>query len=233
MLGPADFFDVSQPRIAALFQDLEFAWDLMRSLPKLVAELTQGRQLIKGTVMPGAMVGEAPVFIDESAVLEPGSYVKGPAYIGPSVVLRHGAYVREDCILLDGSLVGHASEIKSSVFLPGARAPHFAYVGDSILGQKVNLGAGTKLSNLPVATPRGEQPTIKVTVEGRTVNTGLRKLGAILGDGVQIGCNAVLNPGALVGPRALVYPNATVGKGYHAADTIIKVRQSQETAVRD
>jgi NDP-sugar pyrophosphorylase family protein len=233
MLAAADFFDLGQPRVSALFQDVELAWDLLRVLPKLVAELTHGRQIIKGTVMSGAAVGDAPIFVDESAVLEPGCFIKGPAYIGPSVVVRHGAYVREDCILLDGSVVGHASEVKSSVFLPGARAPHFAYVGDSILGHQVNLGAGTKLSNLPVAPPRGSQPTIKISVDGRMVDTGLRKLGAILGDGVQIGCNAVLNPGALIGPRTLVYPNATVGKGYHAPDAIIKVRQNQETTQRD
>ena len=233
MLGPADFFDLSTARVGALFRDVEFAWDLVRQLPQLVFDLTNGRQIIKGTVMPGAIVGDAPVYIDETAVLEPGCFVKGPAYIGPSVVLRQGAYLREDCILLHGSLLGHASEAKTSLFLPGAKAPHFAYVGDSILGRDVNLGAGTKLSNLPITSPGGDRPTIKVPADGRIVDTGLRKLGAILGDGVQTGCNSVLNPGVLVGPRSMIYANATVNKGYYRPGTIIKVRQTQELADRN
>lgn len=232
MLGPAEFFDLSEPRIQALFRNVIFAWDLLRHLPELVAELTNGRQIVKGTVMPGAVLGDAPVYIDETAVLEPGCYVKGPAYIGPGVVLRHGAYLREDCILLDGSLLGHASEAKGSLFLPGAKAPHFAYVGDSILGHEVNLGAGTKLSNLPITSPGTDRPTVTIPVDGQIVDTGLRKLGAIIGDGVQIGCNSVLNPGALIGPRTLIYANATVNKGYHHADTVIKVRQTQNAAPR-
>jgi NDP-sugar pyrophosphorylase family protein len=232
MLGPTDFFDLTEPRIAAMFGDAEYAWEVLRNLPEIINELTGGRQIIKGTVMPGAFVGDAPVFIDESAVLEPGCFVKGPAYIGASVVLRHGSYVREDCILLDGSVLGHASEAKSSLFLPGAKAPHFAYVGDSVLGHDVNLGAGTKLSNLPVTPAHQGEPTIKVTADGMVIDTGLRKLGAIIGDGVQTGCNAVLNPGALIGPRTLIYPNATIAKGYHPSDTVIKVRQNQVLARR-
>jgi NDP-sugar pyrophosphorylase family protein len=144
--------------------------------------------------------------------------------------VRHGAYVRENVALLPGSGLGHASEAKNSLFLPGAHAPHFNYVGDSILGRHVNLGAGTKLSNLGILSEKdrlsGRRPTIKLFIEGEMYDTGLAKLGAIMGDGAQTGCNSVLNPGCLIGPRTLVYANLSLRKGYHPADSIIKLRQN-------
>jgi UDP-N-acetylglucosamine diphosphorylase / glucose-1-phosphate thymidylyltransferase / UDP-N-acetylgalactosamine diphosphorylase / glucosamine-1-phosphate N-acetyltransferase / galactosamine-1-phosphate N-acetyltransferase len=131
-----------------------------------------------------------------------------------------------------GSVLGHASEAKNSLFLPGAHAPHFNYVGDSILGHQVNLGAGTKLSNLTVLSEKdpetGKRPTITLSWQGEQLDTGLAKLGAILGDGVQTGCNAVLNPGSLVGPRSLIYANLSLRKGIYPADTIIKLRQETQ-----
>ena len=107
--------------------------------------------------MAGAWVSDRPIFIGEGARIEPGAYVHGPAYIGAGAVVRHGAFVRENVIMLPGSVLGHASEAKNSLFLPNAYAPHFNYVGDSILGQRVNLGAGTKLSNLGVLSEKDRE----------------------------------------------------------------------------
>jgi bifunctional UDP-N-acetylglucosamine pyrophosphorylase/glucosamine-1-phosphate N-acetyltransferase len=181
-------------------------------------------------------VSERHVYVAEGARIEPGAYVLGPAYIGPGAVVRHGAFVRENVIMLAGSVLGHAGEAKNSLFLPGAHAPHFNYVGDSILGRGVNLGAGTKLSNLTVLSEKdpetGKRPTIVLSWNGQTVDTGLAKLGAILGDGAQTGCNAVLNPGALVGPRSLIYANLSLRRGIYPADTIIKLRQTIEEVRR-
>jgi NDP-sugar pyrophosphorylase family protein len=118
--------------------------------------------------------------------------------------------------------------VKSSVLLDGAKAPHLAYVGDSILGRDVNLGAGTKLSNLAMKAPAaamGGKATVSVTIEGRSYDTGRAKLGAILGDHVETGCNAVTNPGCLIGPRTAVYPNASLRPGYYPPDSIVKLRQ--------
>ena len=131
--------------------------------------------------------------------------------------------------------MGHASEAKNAILLPGAKAPHFCYVGDSVLGHKVNLGAGTKLSNMPITignSAPGDHRTITVVIDGRPIDTGLRKFGAILGDGVQTGCNVVLNPGTLIGPHSLVYPNATIPKGLHGKDMIVKLRQRLEEVPR-
>jgi UDP-N-acetylglucosamine diphosphorylase / glucose-1-phosphate thymidylyltransferase / UDP-N-acetylgalactosamine diphosphorylase / glucosamine-1-phosphate N-acetyltransferase / galactosamine-1-phosphate N-acetyltransferase len=221
-----EYFDLHGPDIPSGLIQQKHLWHAIRSIPDLLIYLLRGSRIIKGDVSPHAVVEDGPMYIGHGSRIEPGAYVACPAYIGDGVVLRHGAYVRENCIFLGGSLLGHASEAKGSIFLPGAKAPHFAYVGDSILGRSVNLGAGTKLSNVPITSSRSRE--IEITFGDETVNTGLRKLGAILGDDVQVGCNAVLNPGTIIGPRSIVYANASVPKGFYPADTIIKLRQTHE-----
>ncbi|MEW5986012.1 MAG: glucose-1-phosphate thymidylyltransferase [Chloroflexota bacterium] len=236
MLHPTDFFELNDERAAELFTGCDYVWQVLPRLKPALNQWLAGRQTVLGRVMPGAYVGDQPVFIGEGAVIEPGAYVQGPAYIGPHVVVRHGALLREDVILLAGSVLGHASEAKNSLFLPGAHAPHFAYVGDSVLGQRVNLGAGTKLSNLTMMSEKdkvtGKRPTIQIEVEGVIYDTGLAKMGAILGDEAQTGCNSVLNPGCLVGRRTLVYANLSLRKGYYPAGSIVKLRQEIVTVGR-
>ena len=229
-LRPTSLFDLSHPTTAAFFDDCAYVWEALAHLEEHVARLTAAGRRIDGTVMDGAWLGDAPIVIEAGAVVEPGAYVVGPAYIGAGATVRHGAYVRENVIMLAGSTLGHASEAKNALFLPGAAAPHFAYVGDSILGHHVNLGAGTKLSNLGILSAKdaatGKRPTIRLVIDGVEYDTGLTKFGAILGDEAQTGCNAVLNPGSIIGPRTLVYANTSLRKGYHPADSIIKLRQN-------
>lgn len=230
MLQPTDFFDLSDEMTAVFFYNCEYVWQAIGQIGAHVTRLTGDEQTILGEVLPGAYLSDRPIYIAEGARIEPGAYVHGPAYIGPSAVVRHGAFVRENVILLPGAILGHASEAKNALFLPGAHAPHFNYVGDSILGHRVNLGAGTKLSNLTVISEKdtvtGKRPSIQLVIDGKTYDTGLAKFGAILGDDVQTGCNSVLNPGCLVGPHSLVYPNLSLRKGYHPPDSILKLRQS-------
>ena len=156
------------------------------------------------------------VHIDDSAIIEPGIHIIGPAYIGPNATIRHGAYIREYSWICANSLVGHASETKHSVLLPGAKAPHFNYVGDSILGPNVNLGAGVKLSNL-----RNDGGEVYTRLNGERIATGLRKFGAIIGESSQLGCNAVTNPGVVLGPRCMIMPNSTI-TGIHDSDSTIR-----------
>jgi NDP-sugar pyrophosphorylase family protein len=236
MLRPADFFDLSDPEVAAFFDGCDYVWKAVAALKGHVQRLVGDGQRIDGDVMPGAYLSDRPIYVAPGARIEPGAFVLGPAYIGAGSVVRHGAYVRENVILLPGSVLGHASEAKNSLFLPGAHAPHFNYIGDSILGHDVNLGAGTKLSNLTVVSEKdadtGKRPTILLEVGGKTYDTDLAKLGAILGDGVQTGCNSVLNPGTLLGPRSLVYANLSLRKGYYGGDTVIKLRQQIKQSPR-
>ncbi|MFP4167208.1 MAG: UDP-N-acetylglucosamine diphosphorylase [Opitutales bacterium] len=150
---------------------------------------------------PGLKV-EGPVFFDPSVQLPPYGVIQGPAYIGADVELRPGVYVRGNVIAGAGSVLGNSCEFKNCLLLEGVQVPHFSYVGDSVLGNKAHLGAGVICSNL-----RLDQETVGVRLpDGSRVDTGLRKLGALLGDGAEVGCNAVLNPGAILGRRALVMP---------------------------
>ena len=148
---------------------------------------------------------KGPVLIESGAIIEPSTHFIGPCFVASQAIIRHGAYVRENSWICSDALVGHCSEIKHSVLLPGAKAPHFNYVGDSILGRDVNLGAGVKLSNL-----RNDGNEVYLTINGSRVPSGLRKFGAILGEGCQLGCNAVTNPGTVLGNGSIVWPNVTV-----------------------
>lgn len=236
MLAPTDFFDLSDPVVAGFFDDCDYVWQALYGLAARVEALTGGQQTILGEVMPGAYLSERPIYIAKSARIEPGAYVHGPAYIGEGVVVRHGAFVRENVVMLPGAILGHASEAKHSLLLPGAHAPHFNYVGDSILGRQVNLGAGTKLSNLTLVSAKdpetGKRPTLELVIDDERYDTGLAKLGAILGDNTQTGCNAVLNPGCLVGRDSLIYANLSLRKGYYPAKSIIKLRQQTNVIKR-
>ena len=152
-----------------------------------------------------------PVHIVDGTLIGPSAHIEGPSYIAGEV--RHGAYVRSHSWICRGAVIGHATEVKHSLLLPGAKAPHFNYVGDSILGAGVNLGAGCKLSNL-----RNDGREIRIHNLG--VDTGLRKFGAILGEDVQIGCNAVCNPGTILGSGCNVWPNVTVSGGHPSGSVL-------------
>ncbi len=149
---------------------------------------------------------EGSVFIHPTATIGDFVEIEGPCYIGPGAEIRNSAYLRKGAWICSGALVGHSSEVKNSILLPDSKAPHFNYVGDSIIGIGANLGAGVKLSNV-----RNDRREILVTMDdGERVETGLRKMGAIIGDGCQLGCNAVTNPGALLMPGTMINPNVTV-----------------------
>ena len=153
-----------------------------------------GQSMVGASViMAGVILKGKQIRIGKGVLIEPGAYIKSPTIIGDQTEIRHGAYIRGHCLIGENCVVGHVTEVKHTIFMNGAKAGHFAYLGDSILGNQVNLGAGTKLANLRFI--KGE--VIISSPEG-PVKTGLRKLGAILGDNVQTGCNSVTNPGTPV-----------------------------------
>ena len=217
-LSPAALFDLAACAHAGLFDDAERAWEGLGALKGyLAARLAahEGERL-RGRVDEGAVLVGEDIVLGEGSVIEPGAFVKGPCFIGRGVEIRHGAYLRGGVLVGDDCVIGHATEAKNSVFLEGAKAGHFAYVGDSILGRGVNLGAGTKLANLKLA---GDEVAVRCGEE--RIATGRRKLGAILGDGSQTGCNSVTNPGTVLGPRSLLMPCA-VASGAHSAESVLR-----------
>jgi bifunctional UDP-N-acetylglucosamine pyrophosphorylase / glucosamine-1-phosphate N-acetyltransferase len=165
----------------------------------------------------GASIFDDHVHIGEGSVVEPGALIKGPTILGRNTEVRQGAYVRGSCLVGDRCIVGHTTEMKNAVMLNRVTAGHFAYIGDSILGSDVNLGAGTKLANLKITGSK-----IAFRVNEKQYRTGLRKFGAILGDRVETGCNSVTSPGTLLGKRSMVVPNKTVPGGYHPSRTIVR-----------
>jgi len=182
-------------------------------------KVLQNGQLLHGAsvLMAGAVLLGRRIYIGEGALVESGALIKEPAIIGDQAEVRQGAYLRGYCLVGDRCVVGHATEVKHSIFFNDAKAGHFAYLGDSILGAHVNLGAGTKFANL-----RFLGGNIQVKSPDGLVDTGLRKFGAILGDRAQTGCNSVTNPGALLGPDSILMPNTTAPSGFHPGKSVIR-----------
>lgn len=240
MLKPEDFFDLEDYEFAGVFEGCDHVWQALVRIGAYALDYItglDGETTIFGQVQSGAYIDDRnSVVIGDGTVVEPGAYIQGPAIIGNDCQIRHGAYIRGDVIIGNNCVVGHSSELKNAILLDGAAAPHFAYVGDSILGRNVNLGAGTRLSNLSVVSQKdpktGRRPTVKIPINGNIHDTGLAKLGAILGDDAQTGCNVVTNPGTLIGPRTLIYPGVSLRKGYYPPDQIVKLRQQTEIVSR-
>src|ERR1041385_444519 len=213
MFRPADLFDLSQTAHAALFKDVEFAWEVLTKIPDYVA--ANVRPALHNTCEGRAFIGEK-VFIGEGTIVEDGAMIKGPAIIGRNCQIRHNAYIRDHVIVGDGGVVGNSTELKNAILFNHAVAPHFNYVGDSVLGHKAHLGAGVVLSNF-----KSLPGNIGVDWEGKPIDTGLRKFGALLGDGAEVGCNAVFNPGSISGRPSVTYPTVN-WRGVLPEDRIVK-----------
>jgi NDP-sugar pyrophosphorylase family protein len=167
--------------------------------------------------LPPGVHAEGPLWIHPSVKLPPYAVLIGPAYIGARTDIRPGAFVRGNVIVGEDCVLGNACEYKNCLLMDGVATPHYNYVGDSILGNKAHLGAGVICSNY-----RLDHRDVLVRVGDALHPTGLRKFGAIVGDGAEVGCNAVLNPGTLLGKRALVMPAIAFG-GYLPAGQIGRV----------
>src|SRR6266478_1199720 len=221
MFEASDLFDLKQTEHATIFDGCAHAWDALKKIKAyLEANL---RPSLHNRCEGRAFIGER-VFIGEGTVVEDGAMIRGPAIIGRNCEIRHNAYIREDVIIGDNCVMGNSCEAKNSLLFNRAVAPHFNYIGDSILGHNAHLGAGVKISNFKIVPGN-----ISVQVDGKPFDTGLRKFGALLGDNTDIGCNAVLNPGSIIGRGSVIYPN-TNWRGVLAAGMIAKNNAIVEVA---
>ncbi len=202
-------------------------WDLLGApLEEVLARLPS--QAIEIAMPPDVHLIGDRIAIGPGTRILPGAIIEGPVRIGRDVLIRGGAYIRGGSWIGDGCLIGASSEIKRSILLDGAKAPHLNYVGDSILGAGANLGAGTILSNF-----RHDGREVRIPVDGaEPIATDRRKLGAILGDRCLTGCNAVLNPGTIVGSGTHLYAGVNLRAGLYPADSLIKLRQRIEVVER-
>ncbi len=194
-----DLFDLVQTEHASLFDSLGQPWEVLPRLADYLRDNLHPQQLGQAH---GQAVIEGDVFIGEGTVVEPGALIRGPVWIGRNCRIGHGATLRANVIVGDDCVVGHAAELKNSLLFNGCDVPHFNYVGDSVLGHRVHLGAGAMLSNYRLI--RGN---VNVRLASGSMDSGLAKFGALIGDRTEIGCNTVLNPGAIIGRDCVLYPN--------------------------
>ena len=195
----ADLFDLSQTLAKPLLEKYVYPWQALGELCAFIKRL--GESLPKGEY---ERVGD-DIWAAKDAVIAPSASVTGPAVIGHSAEIRHCAYVRGGVIIGDFAVAGNSTELKNCVLFNRAQAPHYNYIGDSILGFASHMGAAALTSNL-----KGDKTNIAIRFGGETYETGMRKLGAIIGDGAEIGCSAVLNPGTIIGKNTQVYPLCNV-----------------------
>ncbi len=211
--------------LGALY-DPAVPWALLgEALDELLERLPSER--LETGLPPGVHLAGDQIVIGAGTRVHPGAVIEGPIRIGRDCLIRTGAYLRAGNWIGDGCVIGANTEIKRAIFLDGARAPHLNYVGDSILGAGVNLGAGTILSNF-----RHDGGEVEIPQGGGRLRTGRRKLGAVLGDGVMTGCNCVLHPGVVVGRGTQLYPGVQLRSGVYPAASIVKLRQQLEIVTR-
>ena len=225
MLRASDLFEFPESLpFGAIFCPELAPWEWLPLIKKALGEYVyKGYQ----TEKPCGLHIEGDVYIHPSVKLPPFGLIQGPAYIGEGCELRPGIFIRGNLITGKDCVLGNSCEFKNSLLLDGVQVPHFSYVGDSILGNGAHLGAGVICSNL-----RLDQADVTVALEnGIKHTTKLRKLGALVGDQAEVGCNAVLNPGSILGKRALVMPSIAVS-GTIAANSIAYQKEPTLSAPR-
>lgn len=208
----AELFDCQTPYLAELFEECEYPWQMLPKIKELAQKIIENGIAGYTEIQKGVLVGEN-VSIAKTATIE------APCIIGSDTEIRPGAYIRGSVIVGRGCVIGNSSELKNCILLDKAQAPHYNYIGDSILGNKAHMGAGSICSNL-------KSDNKPVVIHGETeMETGLRKVGAILADGADIGCGCVLNPGTVIGKHTSVYPLNAL-RGVYPADCIVKTPQN-------
>jgi len=219
-IGIVNLLDVTHTRAESALAKFTYPHEILPHLFKTV--LAIGKTLS----LDEFFHPEEDVWIAKDAVVDTKTTLKGPLVVDREAELRPGAYIRGAVLIGKGCVVGNSTEVKNAVFFDGAKAPHFNYVGDSILGYMAHMGAGSVTSNVKldkieviVKTPYGTYPT------------GLKKCGAILGDFVEVGCHAVLNPGTVLGRGSNVYPNASV-RGFVPENTVYKDAQNRVKKIK-
>ena len=201
-------------------------WEWVPLIKKALADL-DGSHFHYAWEIPDGCTVKGEVYIHPSVKLPPFCSISGPVYIGEGCEIRPGAYIRGNVIVGKNCVLGNSSEFKNCMLLDGVQVPHYSYVGDSILGNRSHLGAGVVCSNF-----RLDQTNVCVTQpDGARINSGLRKLGALIGDDAEAGCNAVLNPGSVLGKRSLVMPSMSF-RGTLQANQIAMVKEKITTIPR-
>ena len=205
-----DLYDLKETIAVDIFDGLKYPWEVLPKIKDFIIKL--------GETLPEDRYerkGEN-IWIAKSARVFPSAYIAGPCIIDEDAEVRHCAFIRGSAIVGKGCVVGNSTELKNVILFNKVQVPHYNYVGDSILGFKAHMGAGSITSNV-----KSDKTLVVVKSDGENIETGLKKFGAMLGDNVEVGCNSVLNPGTVVGRSTNIYPTSCV-RGYIPANSIYK-----------
>ena len=209
----AEMLDLEHTIAAELFSGKTYAWEVLPEIKAFILKL--------GPTLPESEFDHPAedVWIAKDAKVFPSAHIGGPCIIDHEAEVRHCAFIRGSAIVGKGCVVGNSVELKNVVLFDKVQTPHYNYVGDSVLGYKAHMGAGSITSNVK------SDKTLVVVKGDVNIETGLKKFGAILGDNVEVGCNSVLNPGSVIGRRASIYPTSSV-RGVVPEDSIYKAKDN-------
>ena len=209
MLKTAELYDMSHTLAGAYLSGFEYPWQALKGIKELILAL--------GPTLGEDYTEVSPtVWVHKTAAVAPTAFLGAPCIIGPGTEVRHCAFIRGSALVGENCVVGNSVELKNAILFDNVQVPHFNYVGDSILGYKSHMGAGSITSNV-----KSDKTLVAVRCGTERMETGRKKVGAMLGDHVEIGCNSVLNPGTVVGRNSRVYPLSSV-RGTVPADSIYK-----------
>ncbi len=199
MIKTRDLFSLDKTIAGDYLASYDFPWLALKGIKSFITET--GNKLDKNQfyeVFP-------QVWIHKEAVIAPTAYIGAPCIIGKGTEVRHCAFIRGSALIGENCVIGNSTEIKNAIIFDSVQVPHYNYVGDSILGFRSHLGAGAVTSNV-----KSDKSPVKVKNGEEVIETGLRKFGAMVGDGVEVGCNSVLNPGTVIGRNTNIYPLSRV-----------------------
>jgi len=207
-----ELYNLDETIAKDIFEGVTYPWEVLPKIGAFIIEL--GKQLPKDEYE----LAWENVWIAKSAKVAPTAYINGPAIIGKDAEIRHCAFIRGNAIVGEGAVVGNSTELKNVILFNKVQVPHYNYVGDSILGYKAHMGAGSITSNV-----KSDKTLTTVKTPEGAIETGLKKFGAMLGDEVEVGCGSVLNPGTVIGKRSNIYPLSMV-REFVPANSIYKKR---------
>lgn len=207
-----NLYSLENTATAPLLQKYEYPYEVLPHIKEFILEYAKTLDMDKYVDM-----GDN-IYVAKSATVAESASITGPCIIGENTQVRHCAYIRGSVFVGNDCVVGNSSEIKNVIIFNNVQVPHYNYVGDSILGYRSHMGAGSITSNI-----KSDRTNIKIRVGDSVIETGMRKIGAFLGDYVEIGCGSVMNPGTVIGKRTIVYPLSMV-RGYIPENSIYKNR---------
>ena len=207
-----ELYSIDKTIAAEIFDGKTYPWEIISQLKSFIVELGNTLDPTKYEKR-----GE-DIWVAKSATVFPSAYIAGPCIIDEDAEIRHCAFIRGSVIVGKGSVVGNSTEVKNSLIFDSVQVPHYNYVGDSVLGYRSHMGAGSITSNV-----KSDKTLVKVNINGERVDTGLKKFGAMLGDFVEVGCGSVLNPGTIIGQHSNIYPLSSV-RGTVPSNSIYKTK---------